>query len=121
MRRYPFRNGAAGKCWLQGFLLRHKLTLHSPQPLSHARARCSSDEVVRDFFKKLGGIYARLNLLSKPMQVHNLDETGINIVHKPGKVVMEIVQRKVWSIISGERGRTQFQPVQVLLSNHFHQ
>lgn len=55
MRRHPFRNGAAGKCWLQGFLLRHKLTLHSPQPLSHARARCSSDEVVRDFFEKLGG------------------------------------------------------------------
>ena len=74
---------------------------------SHARARCSSDEGVGDFFEKLGGIYARLNLLLKPMQIYNLDETCINIVHKPGKVVMEIGRRKVWPITSGERGRTQ--------------
>lgn len=79
-RPHPFQDGLAGRAWLQGFLKRHKLTLRSPQPLSHARARSATDNTV---IEKLGGIVARLNLLSKPMQIYNLDETGINVVHKP--------------------------------------
>ena len=80
-RPHPFKDGAAGKSLLQGFLSRHKLSVRSPQPLSHARARSVMDEVIKDFFTKLGGIFARLNLLSKPMQVYNIDETSINVVH----------------------------------------
>ena len=33
-------------------------------------------------------------------------ETGINVVHKPGKIVAEIGRRKVWAVTSAERGRT---------------
>ena len=105
-RPHPFKDGAAGKSWLQGFLSRHKLSVRSPQPLSHARARSVTDEVIKDFFTKLGGIFARLNLLYKPMQVYNIDETSINVVHRPGKVVAEIGHRKVWSVTSAERGKT---------------
>ena len=36
------------------------------------------------FFAKLGSLYGRLYLITKPMQVYN--ETGITVVHKPGKV-----------------------------------
>ena len=36
------------------------------------------------------------------MQIFNLDETGVSVVHKPGKIVAEVSQR-VWSITSGER------------------
>ena len=54
----------------------------------------------------MGGIFARLNLLSKPMQIYNINETVINVVHKVGKIVAEIGRRKVWSVISAERGRT---------------
>ena len=32
-------------------------------------------------------IYGRLNLIAKPSQIFNADETGIAIVHKPSKVV----------------------------------
>ena len=38
--------------------------------------------VVDDFFAKWGAF----NLINKPMQVYNIDETGISVVHKPGKV-----------------------------------
>ena len=31
---------------------------------------------------------------------------GINVVHKPGKIVAEVACRKVWSVTSAERGRT---------------
>ena len=39
------------------------------------------------------------------MQIFNVDETGISIVHKSGKVVTEVGQRSVWSVSSGERGK----------------
>ena len=32
-------------------------------------------------------MYARLNILSKPMQIFNTDEIGVSVVHKPGKVI----------------------------------
>ena len=85
--------------------------------MSHARARSVTDEVIKDFFTKLGGIFARLNLLSKPMQVYNIDETSINVVHRPGKVVTEIGHRKVWSVTSAERGKTH--TVLMLLAKAF--
>ena len=58
------------------------------------------------FFGKLGSLYGRLNLISKPMQVYNADETGVTIVHKTGKVIAELGRRHVYSVTSAERGRT---------------
>ena len=40
------------------------------------------------------------------MQLFNVDEMGISIVHKPGKVVTELGRRNVWGITSGEKGKT---------------
>ena len=51
-------------------------------------------------------MYGKLNLISKPMQVYNSDETGVTIVHKPGKVLAELGRRHVYSVTSGEKGRT---------------
>ena len=85
-RPHPFKEGSSGRAWL-GFLKRHpSLTLCTPQPLSRARARNASDEVVKDFFGKLGSLYGRLNLFSKSMQIFNLDESGISTVYRPGKI-----------------------------------
>ena len=90
-RPHSFKNGMAGRGWLEGFMRRFpRLSLRTPQPLSFARARACTDEAIKGFFEKLGGIYARLNLLAKPMQVYNGDETGISIVHNPGRVLMEM-------------------------------
>ena len=49
------------------------------------------------------------------MQIFNIEETGVSVVHKVGKVVAE-VGRRVWTITSGERGKTHtvviaYQPV----------
>ena len=40
------------------------------------------------------------------MQIFNVDETGISIVHKPGKVVTELGRKNVWSVTSVEKGKT---------------
>ena len=85
---HPFRNGLAGCTWFDGFRKRHPtLTLHSPQSLSYLRAKAGNPKILEDFFAKLGSIYACLNLLTKPMQVYNVDESDINLIQHKGKVV----------------------------------
>ena len=105
-RKHPFSGNKAGRGWFEGFKARHpKLTLRIPQPLSYCRALCSNQEVIDDFFGKLGAIYGRLNLVAKPMQVFNADETGISVVHKPGKVVAELGRHYVYALTSAEKGK----------------
>ena len=104
---HPFKNGAAGRAWFEGFKSRHpNLTLRIAQPLSYCRAIAANKEIIQDFFAKLGAVCARLNLLTKPMQIFNVDETGISIVHKPGKVVTELGRKNVWSVTSAEKRKT---------------
>ena len=106
-RPHPFQNGMAGRGWMDGFRRRHpKITLRTPQSLSYCRAAMANEKTVSDFFSKLGALYGRLNLISKPMQVYNIDETGISVVHKSGKVVSELGRKHVYSLTSGERGQT---------------
>ena len=106
-RTHPFVKGSAGRSWFDGFKLRHpNLTLRSAQSLSHSRATSANDEIMRDYFAKLASVCARLNILSKPMQIYNMDETGISIVHKPGRVIAEYGRRNVWAVTSAEKGKT---------------
>jgi hypothetical protein len=106
-RKHPFKDQTAGRAWFDGFRRRHpKLSIRSPQPLSYCRARCANMDTINDFFGKLGAIYGRLNLISKPMQIYNCDETGVTVVHKPGKVVAEMGRHKVYAVTSAERGKT---------------
>ena len=51
-------------------------------------------------------MHGKLDLLSKPMQVFNADETRVSVVHKPGKVIAQLGRRNVYSITSAERGKT---------------
>ena len=98
-RKHPFRDGRAGRAWFEGFRTHHpKLSLRPPQPLSYCRALCSNQETIDEFFGKLGALYGRLNLISKPMLIFNTDETGISVVHKPGKVVAKFGRCNVYAM-----------------------
>ena len=91
----PFRvHILVGESWL---------TVRTPQALSYSRAYNATKEVLADYFAKLGAIYARLNILSKPMLVFNSDEFGVSVVHKPGKAITELGRRCVWSVTSAEK------------------
>ena len=106
-REHPFSNGMAGRAWFDGFRSRNpNLTMRISQPLSYSRATAANKDIIDDFFAKMGAIYARLNLLSKPMQIYNVDETGISVVHKAGKVITQIGRKNVWSVTSAEKGKT---------------
>ena len=58
---------------------------------------CANEDVIVDFFGKL------VNILSEPMMIYNMDETGLSIVHR---VIAELGRRNVWAITSAEKGRT---------------
>ena len=106
-RSHPFHDGMAGRGWLDAFRSRHpQISLRSPQALSFCRASMASKSTIDDFFAKLGSLYGWLNLIAKPMQIYNIDETGITVVHKPGKVFSELGRKHVYSLTSGERGKT---------------
>lgn len=64
---------------------RPNLTIRSPQPLSYCQAISANKETITDLFGKLGSLYGKLNLVTKPMQIFNCDETGVTVVFKPNK------------------------------------
>lgn len=74
-----------------------------PQALSHYVAQDANKEVISDFLGKLRAIYCKLNLLSKPMQIYNSGETGVTILHKPGKVIAALGRYHVYSITPAEK------------------
>ena len=90
----PFQNRSAGRAWFEGFMRRRpNLTIRSPQSLSYCRVISANKETITDFFGKVGSLHGKLNLVSKPMQIFNSDETGITIVFKPNKVIAELGKR----------------------------
>ena len=108
-KEHVFKIGVAGRGWFNGFRSRHpRLVLRTPQHLSCCRALNSNKFVIDDFFAKLGGVYGRLNLISKPtlIYMYTADETGVGIVTKPGKVFARIGTRYVYTITAAERGKT---------------
>lgn len=103
-KKHPFTGGAAGRAWFDGFRSRHpRLTLRSTQSLSCALASGANHEIISDFFGKLARVYAKLNLLLNPMNIFNMDETGVRVGHKAGKVVTEIGRKSVWAITSSKK------------------
>ena len=115
-RKHPFKDGKAGRGWFDGFKARHpNLSFYTPRSLSFARALSASEYLVADFVAKLGSIYGRLNLITKPMLVYNADETGVSVVHKMGKVLAHLGRQHVYSVASGEKGKpTRFSLVSPL-------
>ena len=104
---HPFQNGSAGRAWFEGFMRRKpNLTIRSPQSLSYCQAISANKETITDFFGKLGSLYSKLNLVTKPMQIFNCDETGVTVVFKLNKVIAELGKRNVYALSAAERGKT---------------
>ena len=59
-RKHPFREGKAGRDWLQDFAVTTQLALRKPEALSYSRAKGTNSKTVEDFFAKLGALCARL-------------------------------------------------------------
>ena len=104
-RKHPFKDGKAGRGWFDGFksILSYLSIPHNLFRLPGLFQRMNMWFLI--LLAKLGSIYGRLNLITKPMQVYNADETGVSIVHKMGKVLAHLGCRDVYSVVSGEKGK----------------
>ena len=74
--------------WWQSFCRRHpNLTLRAPASLSKARHNASDPEIVRRYFDLLEQTMIDNELLDKPGQILNVDESGMPLNPKPVKGV----------------------------------
>ena len=104
--KHPFKNCSAGRKWFDTFRSRQpNLTLHMPEAMSYARAKAVNPRRIEDFLAKLRAIYAHLNLFSKPIQVFNVDESGLNVAQHKGKVVAELKRKCIHRVVAAEKGK----------------
>ena len=101
---HPFKNGVAGKDWLQGFMSRHpELSLRQPEATSAARAHGFNRQSVNRFFDLLTALVEEHNF--PPDKIYNVDETGMTTVQtRPSKIIALRGKRQVGALTSAERG-----------------
>ena len=74
--------------WWTSFTRRHpNLTLRTPATLSLARASASDCDILDNYFDELESTLEANELLDKPCQIFNMDETGMPLDPKPLKIV----------------------------------
>lgn len=97
----------AGPQWLKSFLERNpEVVLRQAEGLSIERARGLNRAEVAKFFNILITVLTENDLLDKPDRIFNMDETGVQLNNKPGKVLAKKGTRAVKSVTSGEKGET---------------
>ncbi|CAH1973221.1 unnamed protein product [Acanthoscelides obtectus] len=103
--KFSHNSGMAGYSWLPSFLERNpELTIRQAEGLSLLRARGMNREETSKFFQLLIDILTENNLLDKPSHIFNMDETGVQLINKPGKVLTTKGARDVHVLTSKERG-----------------
>ncbi|XP_063230419.1 uncharacterized protein LOC134535276 [Bacillus rossius redtenbacheri] len=97
----------AGYDWFQSFMERNPdISLRQSQGLSVARAHGLCREEVDEYFALLEEITITHSLFDKPGNIFNVDESGIQLINKPGKVLAAKGSKDVFSLTSGEKGET---------------
>ena len=84
----PFRNDIPGQHWIRGLKKRHpELVLRRPQKLSINRSRMMNRGKVSAYFTDLHQTITKLNLVNRPQCIWNVDETNIQMEHRPARVL----------------------------------
>lgn len=92
--------------WWESFCQRHpNLTLRAPVPLSEARAVATDPEMLDSYFDLLETTLTENDLLDKPCQIFNVDETGLPLDAKSPKLVFERGERNPAAIGSGNKAQ----------------
>jgi hypothetical protein len=90
--------------WWKSFKSRHKhLVLRAPESLTHSRIQGVSEELIENYFDLLETTLEEAELLERPCQLFNLDESGFPLSIKPTKVISEKGYKHPSSITSQER------------------
>ena len=97
----------AGYDWFRSFMQRHpNLSVRQAEGLSVARAQSLNRETVSAYFEVLKKTLVDNELIDKPGHIFNMDESGLQIINKVGKVVATKGSKEVYRLTSGEKGET---------------
>ena len=95
---------AVSKGWWESFRKRHPdLVLRIAESLSYARAVCSSDDILDAYYDMLEATLTDNGLVGKPMQVFNMDETGMPLDPNPASVIAPVGSKHVSFMRSGDK------------------
>lgn len=117
---HPFKEGSAGRSWVDLFLQRHKdtLSLRKPCGTSFSRALGFNKENVSAFFQLLEEAFEKHNYPAD--RIYNVDETGLTVVQsKIPYVIGKKGKRQIASLTSAERGATVTVIACMNASGHF--
>ena len=92
--------------WWASFRKHHpKLTLRSASRLAYARAVAQDPEVINAYYDLLEETLIKNDLMDKPGQIFNCDESGFPLDHKPGKVIGLKGQKSLNLTTSGDKAQ----------------
>ena len=90
--------------WCERFCHRHpNLTLRTSAPLSRARAEASDPDMVDRYFDLLKKVMVEYDLIGKPAQIFNVDESGMPLDPKPVKGVFSVGDKNPLGVGSGDK------------------
>lgn len=83
----PFKEGVPGTDWFISFKNRHALSIKIPQSVEYARKKATDPFLIYGYFSLLKETLSELQLLNRPSQIWNLDESSFCIDPSKTKVV----------------------------------
>lgn len=105
--RFNNEKKIAGYDWLWSFLRRHTdLAIRKAEGLSMARAKGLTRDAAKVFYDLLENEIKKHGLQDKPQNIFNVDESGIQLINKVGKVVAKKGSKVVNKITTSEKGET---------------
>ena len=81
------------------------LALRKGDPIATVCMECMEKTTMAEYFELLKITLTENNLLDKPHQIYNVDETRMPFDHRPPKVVTSVGQKKVRSRTSGNKSQ----------------
>lgn len=104
-----FKDGKPGDEWYQNFMKRwkHEISLRTPELLTLTRALACNKTVVDAWFKLVKHTLEKLDILDKPAQILNCDETGLNTNPKNKKIICKRGTKNPVTIAPGS-GKEQY-------------
>ncbi|XP_056645093.1 uncharacterized protein LOC130450623 [Diorhabda sublineata] len=103
--RFNNEKKSAGWDWFQGFMKCHPdLSKRKAEGLSLARASGMNRQDVDKYFEMLLKVLTDNDLISKPERIYNMDESGIQVNNKTGRVIASKGAKCVNTVTSTEKG-----------------
>lgn len=104
----PFKDQRPGRKWFERFMRDHpELTVRKSEQFPEARAKATSDPaILRGWFALLEKEMVKANIMDKPENIYNVDETGLITDPAAGKVLSRRSSKNVYQNTGGS-GREQ--------------